>query len=217
MSARALAVLLAALAAVPAQAKNLPPGFVRLAEVAPSIRQDMRYAGSHNFMGRRAPGYGKAQCWLRREAALALAEVQREVLARDQSLVVYDCYRPQRAVEGFYRWAMNPRDQARRREFYPEIEKSRLFALGYIARQSSHSTGLAVDLGVDGVDFGTSFDFFDPRSNTANTKISPKAAENRRALVERMARHGFKNLPEEWWHFSYGDAAPAKSFDVEIR
>jgi D-alanyl-D-alanine dipeptidase len=216
-SALGLQLLLAFALTGSAAAKDLPHGFVRLSESAPTIRQDMRYAGSNNFMGRPAPGYRAPQCWLRREAALALAEVQDELRDKGQSLVVFDCYRPKRAVEGFYRWAMDPKDQTNKASFYPEIDKSRLFALGYIARQSTHSTGLAVDLAIFAQDFGTPFDFFDPRSHTANADISARAAENRRALVEIMRRRGFENLPEEWWHFSLRSAAPAKSFDAEIK
>jgi len=212
-----LTLLLVAALSGAAAAKGLPPGFVRLSEAAPTIQQDIRYAGANNFMGRPAPGYRAPQCWLRREAALALAEVQDELKAKGQSLVVFDCYRPKRAVEGFYRWSLDPKDQTSKASSYPDIDKSRLFALGYIARQSTHSTGLAVDLAVESEDFGTPFDFFDPRSHTASSAISSQAAENRRALVAIMQRHGFENLAEEWWHFSFRVAAPAKSFDAEIK
>ena len=112
---------------------------------------------------------------------------------------------------------MDPKDQARKGAFYPDIDKSQLFALGYIARKSGHSTGLAVDLALDGLDFGTPFDFFDPRSNTANPTIPPEAAENRRALIEAMTRRGFENLPGEWWHFSIKARRDAPALDAEIR
>jgi D-alanyl-D-alanine dipeptidase len=212
-----LALALTGSALARADATARPRGFARLSDVAPSIRQDMRYAGPNNFMGRPAPGYRAPRCWLRREAAAALARVQQDLHAKGQGLIVYDCYRPKRAVEAFYRWAMDPADQAKKPEYYPDIDKSRLFALGYIARQSGHSTGLAVDLGVDGQDFGTPFDFFDPRSNTANAAIPPMAAENRRALVKAMRRRGFENLPGEWWHFSFKAPAAGPGLDAEIR
>ena len=92
-------------AASRATASELPSRFVRLADVAPSIRQDIRYAGSDNFTGRPVPGYAAAECWLRKEAALALAAVQTDALKQGLKLVVYDCYRPQRATNAFVKWA----------------------------------------------------------------------------------------------------------------
>ena len=92
-------------AAACATASDLPPHFVRLADVAPSIRQDIRYAGSNNFTGRPVPGYAVAECWLRKEAALALATAQTDALKQGLKLVVYDCYRPQRATNAFVKWA----------------------------------------------------------------------------------------------------------------
>ncbi len=88
-------------AAVCATASDLPPHFVRLVDVAPSIRQDIRYANSNNFTGRPVPGYAAAECWPRKEAALALAAVQNDALKQGFTLVVYDCYRPQRATKAF--------------------------------------------------------------------------------------------------------------------
>ena len=80
---------------------------------------------------------------------------------------------------------------------------------------STHSTGLAVDIGVKGWDFGTPFDFFDRRSWTkANTPKTARA--HRDALVALMRRHGFENYPREWWHFAYKGASGAPSYDVEI-
>ncbi len=203
---------------------GLPPGFVRLAQVTKEARQEIRYAGSHNFVGRPIAGYGAAECWLRREAAEALAGVAHDLVAKGWRLVVYDCYRPQRAVADFVGWAKDPNDQERKAEFYPSLDKDRLFALGYIARQSAHSTGAAVDAGAEALDpggtatpldFGTPFDAFDPRSATASRDISNAAAGNRRRLVETFATHGFTNYAREWWHFSFRVAAP-RAYDIPI-
>ena len=105
----------------------------------------MRYAGFDNFTGRPLPGYGAAECVLRREVAQALAKVAADLAKRQLGLKVYDCYRPARAVAAFARWARAADDGATRR-FYPAQEKLRLFSLGYIAAHSAHSTGNAVDL-----------------------------------------------------------------------
>lgn len=198
-----------------AAAASLPPGFVRLADLAPQIVQDMRYAGADNFTGRPVPGYKAAQCWLREDAAKALIAVQAEAKAQGFELILYDCYRPRRAVAAFIDWAKGP-DESMKAQYYPHETKRDLFARGYIAEKSSHSTGLAVDLGVLGWDFGTPFDFFDERSWTANRDVSTEAQEHRRRLETLMRRHGFHNLPTEWWHFAFAGAGEAPSYDVEI-
>lgn len=214
MIAPLLAALVAPCAQDNARAGEPPPGFVRLADVAPDVLQDMRYAGPNNFTGAPVPGYGAPQCWLRADAARALASAAAEAQKRGFSLVVYDCYRPRRAVAAFVDWSRNP-DQRTKAEHYPGVDKSALFAKGYIAEHSTHSTGLAVDIGVKGWDFGTPFDFFDPRSWTKATS-STKARANRETLVALMRRHGFENYPREWWHFTYKSANGAPSYDVEI-
>lgn len=193
-----------------------PANFVRLADIAPGIIQDMRYATRHNFTGRPVPGYRVPACWLRREVAAALAAVQKDAEKQGLRLVVYDCYRPQRATRAFIAWARDDKDQAMKEAYYPNIGKEKLFDLGYIAKASAHSTGTAVDLGLVGLDFGTPFDLFDETSATNNPSIAKEAQQNRKLLLALMQRHGFTNLPQEWWHFSLplADAAP-HDFEVE--
>src|SRR5690349_12674312 len=95
----------------------LPPGFVYLRKVDPSIIQDMRYAGNHNFIGHRINGYHKATCILTKSTALALAKVQKQLRQYALSLKVYDCYRPTRAVTEFAEWSKNPKHQEMKAEF----------------------------------------------------------------------------------------------------
>jgi D-alanyl-D-alanine dipeptidase len=204
-------------AAACATASELPRRFVRLADVAPSIRQDIRYAGSDNFTGRPVPGYAAAECWLRKEAALALATVQTDALKQGLKLVVYDCYRPQRATDAFVKWANDDADQIAKDRFFPGIEKRELFSQGYISRRSSHSTGLAVDIAIDGLDFGTTFDFFDPRSSTNSLLVTRAAAANRRTLEELMRHRGYSNYKREWWHFTYNGVRDPKAWDIELK
>jgi zinc D-Ala-D-Ala dipeptidase len=210
----ALLVALAPLFALPAYAVDLPPGFVRLSEVAPGIQQDMRYAGADNFTGAPVPGYAIAACWLRDETARALAAAERDAEAQKFRLVVYDCYRPKRAVAAFFAWSQNG-DEKTKPSFFPHLAKSDLFEQGYIARLSGHSTGLAVDIGVLGWDFGTPFDRFDPASWTKQAP-TPSAAANRRRLVALMQAHGFANYAREWWHFSLPGPKNAPSYDAPI-
>jgi D-alanyl-D-alanine dipeptidase len=194
-----------------------PPDFVRLADIAPHIRQDMRYAGSENFLGRPVPGYCAAQCWLRREVAEALAAVEKDARAAGLSLVVYDCYRPQRATRAFIAWAADPSDQAKKSAYYPNLDKATLFDLGYIARESAHSTGIAVDLALVGLDFGTPFDLFDAASGTHDPGISEAAKQNRATLIALMQRHRFVNFDKEWWHFTLEGLDNVRPLDFEVR
>ena len=181
----------------------------------------MRYAGADNFTGRPVPGYAVADCWLREEAARALARVAVKAGRLALSLVVFDGYRPQQATDSFVRWVGDPADEIKKEAYYPTIDKGRLFADGYIGKKSFHSTGFAVDLGLRrqdgrGLDFGTPFDLFDPRSATAHPAIGEEAAANRLLLVELMAAEGFENYPREWWHFRLRGFDDAPAYDLPI-
>ena len=238
---------LVALAFTTAQAADrLPADFVALRDIAPGIRQDMRYAGRNNFTGHALPGYRAPECLLRRPAALALRRVQADLAARNLSLKVYDCYRPTRAVAAMAQWAGDPEARPNTSRFYPALNKTRLFALGYIAAHSAHSRGVAVDLTIvprtaapfvaydpnrrygscagpvaarapdDSLDMGTGFDCFDARSATRNLSITPEQQASRRILHDAMKRRGFANYKREWWHFSYAAADDRTAYDFPI-
>jgi zinc D-Ala-D-Ala dipeptidase len=195
-----------------------PKGFAAPADLSPNILEDIRYATSRNFTGKPVPGYGAPRCWLREEVAKALAAAAGDAATLGYKLVTYDCYRPKRAVAAFVAWAKDAAEQSQKAEYYPDIAKADLLGT-YIGSRSQHSAGIAVDVGLTGldgsaVDFGTPFDFFGKPSHTANAR-DPKVKEHRQTLVNLMARHGFKNYPEEWWHFSY-HLTSAEAVDVPI-
>ncbi|WP_267090423.1 M15 family metallopeptidase [Streptomyces sp. NBC_00249] len=217
-----VATVLAGLA-VPSGAQERLSGFVALRDLDPSIGEDVRYAGPRNFTGSRVDGYEEPVCLLARPAAEALRRAQRELLRSGYSLKVYDCYRPQRAVDRFVRWAGEPDDPAVKAEYYPDVDKARLIPEGYIAARSSHSRGSTVDVTLvrlpvrREVDMGTPFDFFGPLSHTDDPRVSGAARENRRLLVRVLGGQGFVNLPEEWWHFTLRpEAFPDTAFDVPV-
>ncbi|WP_234323412.1 M15 family metallopeptidase [Streptomyces sp. NRRL F-2580] len=220
-----LAVLAGGAAAPSEPGSGSGPGFVALREVDPSVRQDMRYAGARNFTGGVVDGYEEPVCLLARPAAEALRRAQRGLLRRGYALRVYDCYRPQRAVDRFVRWARKadgPEDLARKAEFYPHVERSRLIPEGYIAERSGHSRGSTLDVTLEElsgreVGMGTAFDFFDPLSHTDDPRITGAARANRQLLKGALAEQGFVNLPEEWWHFTYKpEAYPDTYFDFPV-
>jgi D-alanyl-D-alanine dipeptidase len=211
-----------------------PEAFVRLVEVDSTIRQDMRYYGTRNFVGRPITGYEAPQCWLTRPAAEALSRVQDDLRPFGLTLLVFDCFRPQRAVDHFVRWARDIRDTATKQAYYPTVPKGALFAEGYIASRSGHSRGSTVDLTIIPVEsratlpgggcdetlplpMGTGYDCFHPRSHTAHGDLAPQARVNRLLLRTMMEQHGFRNYPKEWWHYTLrGEPFPETFFDVPV-
>ena len=92
--------------------------------------------------------------------------------------------------------------------FYPELEKGELFQKGYIAKESSHSRGSAVDLTLldmrtgKEVDMGSPFDLFSEVSHPDSKQVTAEQFENRMLLQKVMVRNGFSPLSCEWWHFA---------------
>ncbi len=212
-----------AMQAAVAQETQRPAAFVDAATVVPGLIVEMRYAGSHNFTGRPVDGYRAPHCLLTRQAAAAFAEVARDVAPRGLVVKVFDCYRPVRAVMNFVRWARDLNDQKMKAEFYPNVDKRTLFRDGYIASHSGHSRGSTMDLTLaktDGteLDMGTHFDFFSPKSWTADPTITPAQHANRMLLADAMRRRGFRGYYKEWWHFTLrGEPFPKTYFDFPVQ
>jgi D-alanyl-D-alanine dipeptidase len=150
--------------------------------------------------------------------------VQNDLAGHGLGLKVFDCYRPARAVSDFDRWARNASDVARKRDYYPDIEKRDLFRLGYIGKNSSHTRGSTVDLTL--IDratgherhMGTMFDFMGERSSFGHRDIGADARENRDLLRAAMERRGFKAYAKEWWHYTLRDEPfPKTYFDFPVR
>jgi D-alanyl-D-alanine dipeptidase len=206
-----------------ALAQERPAAFVDAATVVPGLVLDMRYAGSHNFVGRPIDGYEAPHCLLAQPAAAALAEVARDLEPRGLVIKAFDCYRPVRAVENFMHWARNLTDTAGKAEFYPDVDKRTLFRDGYIASHSGHSRGSTIDLTLARADghelaMGTPFDFFSSKSWTADPTISAEQHANRMVLAAAMHRRGFRGYDKEWWHFTLRDEPfPETYFDFPVR
>jgi D-alanyl-D-alanine dipeptidase len=172
-----------------------------------SIVVELRYATSNNFTGAPLPGYLANRAYLRREAAAALARVQRDLRTQGLGIKIFDAYRPVRATLAMVDWT--------ERVHRPDLLKD-----GYIASRSRHNLGLAVDLTlIDSgtrreLEMGTPFDTFSAAAHTANA--SGEAAANRQKLKDAMEREGFVNYDQEWWHFSLSVPNPLR-FDRPIR
>jgi D-alanyl-D-alanine dipeptidase len=210
-------------AALSAAAQDRPAAFIDASAVVPGLVADIRYAGSHNFVGRPIDGYQAPRCLLTQAAASALAEVARDLAPRGLVIKVFDCYRPVRAVMNFVRWARDLNDAVAKAEFYPNVDKRTLFRDGYIASHSGHSRGSTADLTLataDGreLEMGTPFDFFSPKSWTADASIGPEQHVNRMMLAAAMRRRGFRGYDKEWWHFTLrSEPFPASYFDFPVR
>ena len=205
---------------------SLPRGFVYLDAIIPTIRFDLRYYGSDNFVGERIDGYAAPKAILTKEAAEALRGVQEELAPFGLGLEVYDAYRPQRAVDHFVRWAKNVDDVKMKAKYYPDVDKRNLFKESYIADKSSHSRGSTVDLTIADLkepkgaelDMGGHFDLFGPPSWPDYTGIPASQRAHRLLLRQLMLEHGFAPYPQEWWHFTLkNEPFPDTYFDFPVR
>lgn len=193
---------------VQSQKSKIPKDFTYLHDIVPNIEYDIRYYGSHNFVGTPIDGYECATAILSLRAAQALAKVQQQLNARDLGLKIFDAYRPQRAVDHFIRWAKMTHDTVAKFEFYPTVDKKDLFNKGYIATRSGHSRGSTVDLTIidlktkKELDMGSPFDFFGEKSHHNSVHITNEQQKNRQLLKSVMEKHGFRSYSEEWWHYT---------------
>ena len=186
-------------------------GFVLLSDFVPHIIQEIRYHSTYNFIGERIDGYEEPIALLTREAARALKAVSSEMLVQGYRLEVFDAYRPVTAVKQFILWGIEDTDVRMKPYFYPTLEKQSLFAEGYIAKQSSHSRGSAVDLTLldmqtgKELDMGSPFDLFSEASHPDYRGVTEEQYENRMRLQRAMVRNGFAPIDCEWWHFALQD------------
>ena len=186
-------------------------GFVLLSDIVPSIVQEIRYFSTFNFIGDRIDGYEEPCALLTKDAARALKAVSNEMLVQGYRLKIFDAYRPVNAVKHFILWGIEDEDIRMKPYFYPEIDKQDTFALGYIAKQSSHSRGSAIDLTLldmatgKELDMGSPFDMFSERSHPDYRGITDEQYENRMILQKSMVRNGFVPYECEWWHFMLKD------------
>ena len=199
----------------PVETGELPHGtaaqfdslLVDVRSLAPGIRVDLRYRDAGNFTGAPLPGYDANRAFLHREAAQALARVQRRLEGEGLALLVWDAYRPVRATLAMVDWTRR-------------TGREHLVRDGYIAARSRHNLGVAIDLTLvdaatgEPLGMGTAFDTFSTAAHTDSATGPPMA--NRDRLRRAMEAEGWQNYAQEWWHFSFPVERPLR-FDVPVR
>ena len=203
--------------------QKLPNGFTYLLEIDPTIKKELRYYTSKNFVGTPIDGYMKNKIIISIPAAKALKKIQTKLLDSGLSLKIFDAYRPQQAVDHFVRWAKIMNDTLKKQLYYPDIKKSGLFKLGFIALKSGHTRGSTVDLSIVDIktnkelDMGSSYDFFGEKSHPFYKKITKTQMKNRMLLRTIMIKNGFIPYDNEWWHFTLKDEPyPTTYFNFTI-
>ena len=197
--------------------------FVFVDEWVPGIRWDAKYATWDNFTGRPVDGYLANRTVGTKALCRALASARDEAAALGFGLLLWDGYRPQRAVDDFLRWSTRPEDGRTKRRHYPNIDRAEMFEQGYVATQSGHSRGSTVDLTLfhlassELAPMGGDHDLMDSISHHGAEGITPVEAQNRAALCSVMEASGFRRYDCEWWHYTLNDEPyPDTYFDFPI-
>jgi len=182
---------------------------------------DIRYYSSNNFTGNRINGYKAPIAYMTKEGVNALSAAADDLRKKGYRLLIWDSYRPQKAVDNFVEWINNPNDIGAK-EFYPGLKKSDLVKGGYIATKSSHTRGSTVDLTIikkDGsfVDMGGAFDLFSEVSHPDYKKLTREQKKNRKILYNAMKKAGFEGIDSEWWHFTLkNEPYPDTYFNFDV-
>jgi D-alanyl-D-alanine dipeptidase len=197
--------------------------FVFVDQVVPGIRWDAKYATWDNFTGKPVDGYMANRIAGTRPLCAALDRAQREAASLGFGLLLWDGYRPQRAVDRFLSWSKLPEDGRTKPRHYPNIERAEMFEKGYVAARSGHSRGGTVDLTVyhlatgELAAMGGGHDLMDSVSHHGAEGITRVEAGNRQHLCSIMLACGFDAYDHEWWHYTLRDEPyPDTYFDFPI-
>ncbi len=192
-------------------------------ELVPGIRWDAKYATWDNFTGKPVDGYLANRIVGTKRLCAALDKAQHRARSLGFGLLLWDGYRPQRAVDCFVRWSRQPEDGRTKQRHYPDIDRSDMFERGYVATLSGHSRGSTVDLTLyhlgtgELASMGGGHDLMDPLSHHGATGIGHLAERNREQLRSLMEDSGFSSYACEWWHYTLTDEPyPDTYFDFPI-
>jgi len=198
-------------------------GFVFVDEIVPGVRWDAKYATWDNFTGKPVDGYEANRIVGTKPLCAALERAREEAASLGFGLLLWDGYRPQRAVDCFLRWAKQPEDGRTKLRHYPNINRAEMFQRGFVAARSGHSRGSTVDLTLyhlatgELASMGGDYDLMDAISHHAAKGITQVEARNRQALRSIMTACGFGSYDCEWWHYTLkGEPYPDAYFDFPI-
>lgn len=198
-------------------------GFVFLDKVLRGVRWDAKYATWDNFTGRPVNGYEVNRIVGTYDLANALLAAKKQAATLGYGLLLWDGYRPQRAVNCFLHWSTQPEDGLTKARYYPNIERREMVTKGYVAQKSSHSRGSAIDLTLYRLDtgeivpMGSSFDFMDERSHHSSRAVASAEVKHRELLCSIMEYSGFAPYEYEWWHYVLKDEPfPNSYFDFPL-
>lgn len=169
------------------------PDLVELIKLDPTIKLDIRYATTNNFLS--TPMYSQARAFLQRPAADALVRASHELNKRGLGLLIHDGYRPWYVTKMF--WDGTPPDK---HAFVADP-----------AQGSHHNRGCAVDLTLYDLKTGHELpmpSLYDEMSERAYPNYNGGTQEerhNREVLRAAMEKQGFTVYEYEWWHFDYKD------------
>jgi zinc D-Ala-D-Ala dipeptidase len=197
---------------------TLHENFVFVDELVPGIRWDSKYATWDNFTGRPVEGYLANRIVGSRALCAALRTAREKAAPLGFGLLLWDGYRPQRAVDCFWRWSQQPEDGRMKQRHYPHIDRSEMFEKGYVAAKSGHSRGSTVDLeSRELASMGGDHDLMDPISHHGAKGLSRTHVANRRHLRSIMEQSGFRSYEREWWHYTLEpEPYPETYFDFPI-
>jgi len=197
--------------------------FVFVDELVPGIRWDAKYATWDNFTGKPVDGYLVNRIAGTRALCAALEKAHQQAASLGFGLLLWDGYRPQRAVDNFLRWSQQPEDGRLKQRHYPRIERAEMFEQGYVAAKSGHSRGSTVDLTMYQLDtgelapMGGDHDVMDVISHHGAAGITETETKNRQHLCSIMTESGFSPYDCEWWHYTLKDEPyPDTYFDFPI-
>lgn len=183
-------------------------GLIEVVGLDPSIALDMRYATDNNFAKKVV--YPSARCYLRKDVAERLAQVQHDLQAQGLGLKVFDCYRPFSVQKTFFEIVPNPSFVAQPKEVN-----------GKPVEGSKHNRGAAVDLTLvdktgKELPMPTPFDDFTEKASPDYQGGDPVARANMRTLQTAMKKRGFQPIPSEWWHFDGQGWEKSELLDVPL-
>lgn len=178
---------------------------VELKTVVPDLVYDLKYATANNFMHRRMYPLGTSETFMRKDAALALLNVQNDLNAKGFGLKIFDAYRP---------WNVSKR-------FWELVPDERYVANP--ARGSNHNRGTAVDLTIINLktgkelNMGTGFDNFSDSAHHDFTNLPEQVLLNRELLKTVMEKNGFTLYNEEWWHYTFKSDIKFEVLDIPLK